>query len=102
VLPIQPKKGVAGTPLNCRIEIPANQPKGKNTHFNPYFFSVWTQFGHRQKTPSSVCQKEHFTGLFEIQSNNHPPCTSGKKRKYIKAIPVYYNPSITKGQIKKE
>ncbi len=68
VLPTQRKKGAAGRPLNCRVKIPANRPNMENNPFNPYFFSAWTLFSHREKTPSSVYQKERFTGLFEIQS----------------------------------
>jgi hypothetical protein len=37
VLPPQPKKGAAASPLNCRVEIPANHPNTENTHLNPYF-----------------------------------------------------------------
>jgi hypothetical protein len=37
VLPPQPKKGAAVSPLNCRVKILANQPNKENTHLNPYF-----------------------------------------------------------------
>jgi hypothetical protein len=37
VLPIQPKKGAAASPLNCRVEIRANQSNGENTRFNSDF-----------------------------------------------------------------
>ena len=76
VLPPQPKKGAAVSPLNCRVKIPENQPDRKNTHFNPYFFSAWTPFSLSEKTLLSVCQKEHFTGLFEIRSCLHLHHTS--------------------------
>jgi hypothetical protein len=44
---------------------------GKHSFISVIFVSVDTVFTD-QKTPSSVCQKEHFTGLFEIQSCINP------------------------------
>jgi hypothetical protein len=63
----QLKKGAAASPLNCRVEIPANEPDNENTRVNPYFLLVWTLFSLNKKTNLSVCQKEHFTGLFEMR-----------------------------------
>ena len=71
VLPIQTKKGAAVSPLNCRFEIPSNRSNMENTQFQAYFSSAWTLFPHRRKTPSSVCQKDRFTGLFGMRSCLH-------------------------------
>jgi hypothetical protein len=76
------KKGAAVSPLNCRVKIPANQPNKENNRFNPYFLLAWTLFLLSQKTPSSVCQKERFTGLFEIRSSLHPLCHVRTSRDY--------------------
>jgi len=70
------KTGAAARPLNCRVKIPVNQTNTENTQLNPYFLSAGTPFSHREKTPSSVCQKERFTGLFEIPSSLHLHHTS--------------------------
>jgi hypothetical protein len=81
VLPLQPEKRAAASPLNCRARIPANQPDGENTHFNAYFLYAWTMFSYCQRTPSSICQKEQFTGLFEIHSCLPPPYNSSNPAK---------------------
>ncbi len=102
VLPIQRKKGAAVRPLNCRVKIPLNQPNTEKTHLYPYLLSAWTPFSNREKTRSSVCQKEQFAGLFEIHSCLHKivpweyiPRLSEKERtifrgKFLCIVQVFY------------
>ena len=62
------QRGAAADPLYCRVEIPTIRFNRENTRLNPYFLWAWTRFPLSEKTSSSVCQKEHFTGLSEIHS----------------------------------